>query len=343
MKFNRNITKCLLWIVLINTILFSGTTLAALRGFQTGEKMPEFSAVNINDVNYAYEYDKGKPLLVLFISMGQQGSSRAAADINQVISNFGKDANNLEVTVIVEDSNNVFKKSEEFRLLKKFNIIIDSEYKLWGKFGMIATPTVIISDANDNIEWVKAGHNYDFIPNVRNHISHVLGLSKEPAEDEVQVKTAVNDTNLSHVKRLLDMAKILSDKGKTESAIDEVLKAKQLDPNSNEVKLNLAELLCKSNKNQEALDIIEEIRTTSNIEKAKALTLTGWANRQMDKLEIAQNCLLEALSNDPESVRTLFELGNVYRVQGETEKAMKVYYDALAIVLKAPKEPQETQ
>ena len=333
MKLKQNIIRCLFCAAVINVLMVSRTT-AEQRGLRPGEKMPEFSAFNLSKINYNYKHGKGQPLLLMFISTGQQGSYRAASDINQIISNAGENAKKLGITIIVEDSNSVFEESEEYDLLKKFNIILDSEYRLWGKFGIIATPTVIISDANDSVEWVKAGHNYDFIPNVRNHINQVLGLSEKPVEDEIQVKTAVNDTNSSHVKRLLDMAKILSDKGKIESAIEEVSKAKELDPNSNEVNLDLAELLCKANKSQEALDVIVGIHAADNAEKARILTLSGWANRQMDMLDEAQRCLLEALTTDPQSIRAMFELGNVYQAKGQTEKAMKIYYEALTIILK---------
>lgn len=343
MKLNLNITGCMLLVATFNAVLLSQTNAAALRGFKPGEKVPEFSAVNIKDANYAYQHGAGKPLLVMFMSTDQQGSSRAATDINQVISNFGNEARNLEVTIVVEDSNNVFKKSKEFELLKNFNIILDSEYKLWGKFGVIATPTVIISDANDTIIWVKAGHNYDFIPNVRTHINEALGLSKGKVENEVLVKTVENDTVSARVTRHLQMAGILSEKGRFDSAIAEVSKARQLDPNSNEVKLKLAELLCRANKNQEALEVIAATQVDTNTKKAELLVLSGWANRQMGELDAAQSSLLEALKMDPASTRALFELGNVYRAQGKTEQAMKAYYDALAIIFKEPEEPLKSQ
>jgi tetratricopeptide (TPR) repeat protein len=343
MQFNKNKIKCLICIVIVNAFLLSGTKGATQRGLKSGDKMPEFSAVDIKNNNYYYKHDMGKSLLVMFISTGQQGSTQAASDLNKIVSEIGNNSKGLEITIVVEDSNNTFKQSEEYSLLKNYNIILDSEYKLWGKFGIIATPTVIISDANDTVIWVKAGHNYDFIPIVRAHISQILGLSHEKAEDEVSVKTAVNDTIPARVERLLQLAEILSGKDKIEAAIEEVSKAKELDPNSIEVNLKLAELLCRAKKNQEALDIIAVVQTADIAEKAKVLTLSGWANRQMGRLDIARNFLLDALNIDPQSIRALFELGNVYQAQGQTEKAMKSYHEALAIILKEPIEPRESQ
>ena len=50
--------------VAVNTFLFTLTAKAALRGYQAGDIMPEFSVFNINDVNYTYEHGIGNPVLV---------------------------------------------------------------------------------------------------------------------------------------------------------------------------------------------------------------------------------------------------------------------------------------
>ena len=327
----------MLWIVIINILWFSPTANAALRGYRAGDIMPEFSVFNINDVNYTYEHGIGNPVLLMFISSEQQGSSRAISDLNKVVSNIGRAAQKLRITIVVEDSNDAFQQSEEFELIKNYNVIIDPEYKLWGKFGLIATPTVIISDVNDSIVWVKAGHNYDFIPNVRAHINKALGLSQEDVQDVIPVKTVVNDTISARVTRHLQMAGLLSEKGQYDSAITEVSKAHELDPNSNKVKLNLAELFCRVNKNQEALDIMDGIQVDNERERGDVLIIKGWANQQKGELDSAKNYLLEALTIDKKSIRAMFELGIIYQAQGEIEKATKIYHDALAITLKEPK------
>ena len=341
MKLKINIIICLICIIVMDAILLSSAK-AKQRGLDPGEKMPEFSALDIKNNNYIYKHGTGKALMIMFISTGQQGSSRAASDINRIISGLGTDKR-LETIIAVEDSNSVFEKSTEYGLLKNFNIVVDSEYKLWGKFGIIATPTVIISDANDTIIHVKAGHGYDFIPSVRAYINQVLGISQEKAEEEIQVKTITNDTASARVRRLLQMAGILYEKGRIESAIAEVTKAQEIDPNSTEVKLALAELLCRSNKSKGALDIIDKTKTANNAERAKALTLSGWANRQMGKLDTAEKLLIEATAIDPKSVRALFELGRIYQTKGQTEKAMNLYYKALAVTLGEPKEAQKNE
>jgi tetratricopeptide (TPR) repeat protein len=331
MRQKHNNFKYLFLMLLAGLSLFAKVGIGKQRGFRPGDKIPEFSSVDIAGNVYNYKNAGKKAMMITFLSAGQKNSIRAASDIKEVIEDLGKDAELLEVVIVVEDPDSVYLQSEEIKLVKNFKIFIDSEFHLWGKFGIIATPTVIISDANDIITRVRAGHGYDFIPDMRNHLNQALGLAKvSKQEKEIQVRTVTNDTVSAKVKRHLQMAKMLLEKGEYKPAKVEILKAREMDPNSIEIKLQLTELLCRTNQSQAALSEIEKIETTSGREKARILLLSGWANRQMGKL-------------DPKSIRTLFELGRVYQAGGQTEKAMKLYYEALAIILGEREAVQKSQ
>jgi Flp pilus assembly protein TadD len=338
MRQKHNSVTFLLSISVTGLFLLSTTGMAKQRGLSLGDKMPEFSAVDPSGHSFNYQHTEGKVLMVMFLSAGQKNSVGAASDINTVMAELGKDAERMDIVVVVEDPDNNYLQSEEKKLVKDFHAVIDTKFQLWGKFGIIATPTVIISDANDEVTWVKAGYGYDFIPDVRAHINQALGLAQATAKETVQVRTVANNTVSAKVKRHLQMAQILFKKGEYESAKSEILTAQKLDPNSIEVKLDLAEFLCRTNQGQAALREIDKIKTGNNQERARIQLLNGWANRQMGNLDIAEKYLTEAKTLDPKSLRTLFELGRVYQARGQTEKAMKLYYEALAIVLGEPKD-----
>ncbi len=215
----------------------------------------------------------------------------------------------------------------------EIHVVADIEYKLWGKFGIIATPTVIISDTNDTVLWVEAGHSYDFAPVIRARLNQALGIAQEiDPNDASRVKTVTNATVAARIKRHLQMAKMLQAKGRIESAINEVRKAKELDPNSVEVALELGELFCRVGKNEAALKIVERMRATKRLDKARLLLISGWAKRQMGDLETAEKYLLEATRLDAKSARGFFELGQVYQAKGEKDKAIAAYYRALTLV-----------
>ena len=213
-----------------------------------------------------------------------------------------------------------------------FPILLDGNFQLWGRLGVIAAPTVIIVGKDDTIKWIKAGYGYDFVPIVRAHLKQALGIAQETSVDDArQVKTVTNDTVAARIQRHLQMAKILEEKGRIGSAIAELQKAAELDPNSSAPIFELGELFCRAGRNKEALNLTEKLRTTNKSDKARLLLISGWARRQMGELETAEEILLEAITLNPTSIRALFELGKIHQTRGQIEKAMKLYYHALTL------------
>ena len=335
--------KCnvLLWKVFILSAVQCLLCVAVATGQRRlgiGERVPEFSATDVNEQVFDYKHGGGKVLMVVFLSGRQKRSAGAAVDIVRILSNLGANAKRLDVAVALDDPNigSIFK-SKPKESVPGLHIILDNEYKLWGKFGIIVIPTVVISDTNDTVLWVKAGYGSDFAPVIQARLNQALGIAQEiDPNDAGKVKTVKNDTVAARINRHLQMAKMLRQKGRHESAIREIQKAKEIDPNSVEVMLEIGELLCRTNQSREALDAIDKIKTTNKVEKARALLISGWAKRQMGELDAAERFLVEATTLDSKYSRGFFELGKVYQEKGENEKAMKAYHMALLLVFEEP-------
>ncbi len=321
----------LVWLLLTRQIVYGST-----RRIGIGNKMPEFSASDTSGKVFDYKHGVGKVLMVVFLSANQKNSAQAAADIKGIVTKLAGQAKRLNVVVAIDDPNSqTFFRSEPNEPVVGIHVVADTEYKLWGKFGIIATPTVIISDTNDTVLWVKAGHSYDFAPVIQARLNQALGIAQEiDPNDASRVKTVTNATATVAVraKRHLQMAKILQEKGRIESAINEMRKAKELDPNSIEVALEIGELFCRVGKNEAALKIIERMRATKRLDRARLLCISGWAKRQMGNLETAEKNLLEATKLDAKSARGFFELGQVYQAKGDKDKTIAAYYQALTLV-----------
>ncbi len=304
-----------------------------------GNKVPEFSASDVSGKLFDYKHGNGKVLVAVFLSSRQKNSTQAATDIKKIMSKLKSHAKRLNVVIAVDDPNNqAFVRSDPNASEPNepgvvINVIADTEYKLWGKFGIIATPTVIISDTNDTVLWVEAGHGYDFAPVVQARLNQALGIAQQIDPNEAgRVKTVKNATVAARTKRHLQMAKMLQKKGRIESAITQMKMARELDPNSVELALEIGNLLCSIGRGKSALEILEGVEPRGNIEKSKLLIITGWAKRQMNRLEEAEKLLLEATKLNPKSGRAFFELGQIYQARGEVEKAMITYYQALTLV-----------
>jgi tetratricopeptide (TPR) repeat protein len=333
-----DIIACVILALAAGEFLPCETANAGDRRLAVGKKVPEFSATDIAGRMFHYKPGEGKVLVAIFLSAGQKGSTRAAAEIEMILTKLDPNTEGLVVVVAVDDANGdpCFPPKQDWPT-KDSHIFLDTEYRLWGKFGIIATPTVVIGGKDGKVLWVEAGHGYNFAPVVRARLNQALGIAQEISpEDAGRVKTVANTTVAARVKRHLQMSKILLEKGRFESAIAEVRKAKGLDPNSVEATLELGELLCRVNKAEAALSAIETIETTTKNQKARTLLISGWAKRQMGELDAAEKLLLDATTLDPKSGRVFFELGKVYQARGQLEKAVRAYYNALALVFGEP-------
>jgi tetratricopeptide (TPR) repeat protein len=320
-------------VALIQMSFFASVAAGGLRGIKIGDKIPQFSATKLSGAEFDYKHGSGKVLVVAFLSVGQKQSASAAQDLQKIARQLDKYAEQIQYIIITnnQETQDYFKSTGP-KAHSDFRILLDTEYKLWGRFGVIVTPTLVITDKTDLLKWAKSGYSYDFAPAARLHTEQAMALTDTTEQDALQVRTLTNATEQSKVKRHLQMAKTLEAKGRLESAILQALEAQKLDPNSVDVKLQLGQLYCKTGKGQEAIKTVEKVEEKNRAQKAQIKLILGWSNRLLGKLDAAQKLLLEATLLDPKSARSLFELGKVYLATGQKDKAIEAYQKALALV-----------
>jgi tetratricopeptide (TPR) repeat protein len=298
-----------------------------------GDTMPEFSLPDSEGNVFTYKHDHKRVLAVVFLSASQKQSQGAAADIQEILADLRAKAESFDlVGIMTEPPTSDLPESTDSK--PSFPILIDSQYKLWGKLGIIAMPTVLIIAKDDKASWIRAGHGYDFAPALRSNLSYVLGIAgKDAPEESVKAEALANSTVASRIKRHLRMAKILQTKGRLDSAIAEVRRAQALDPNCLEPALELGEIFCRAGRGKDALETVRDIQVAARPDKARLLLISGWARRQIGDLDRARKNLLDATELDPKSTRGWFELGQVYQAKGDKDKALATYHRALTLVL----------
>jgi len=342
MRTRREVVVCVILMLSVGSPRLCPTALAQRR-LAAGEDVPEFSAADLAGRTFNYKHGSNRVLMVAFLSAKQERSARAAADIEQVVGKLPAEVNNLDVVVIVDDPNCSYFQKAKNGAAKNFHMVSDADFKLWGKFGIIAMPTVILGGANDKVLWVKAGHEYAFASLLRANLNRALGIAQEIDPNEAgKVEAVANDTVAARVKRHLQMARMLEQKGRVESAIAQIEEARGLDPNSLEAALLLGELLCRVGRSKEALDVIGHLDTAEGSNKAELLLISGWARRQMGELDAAEELLLKAINLNPGFSRAFFELGKIYQARKQTDKAMLSYHRALAIIFAEQDPPSDS-
>lgn len=326
-------------IVLLAALLFStGLSRAAVssaRRIAEGASTPEFSTVDIAGKPFAYKRSSAKVLMLAFLSSEQKRSKEAVEDIYKTLSAIPADKRPiLQIAFVMQNVDN----EASIASLQKdapcpLQVIADDKYKIWGTFGVIATPTVLISNRQGKVLCVKPGHAYDFAPVIKSRLFQALGLPHDVSPEKASsVRTVANSTVSAKAKRHLQMAKLLLRKGRIDSALEQARMAREIDPDSPGVAIELGELLCQAGQSQKAIELVSDQSTRSKLDKARVNLVLGWAHRQLNLLDKAERFLQEGIKQNPKSPRLHYELGRIYQARNESEKAMQAYAQALRLV-----------
>jgi Tfp pilus assembly protein PilF len=308
---------------------------ASSRRLNVGEQIPSFSVKSLDGKEVSYEPENGKVLVAVFLTTGQSQSVSAAEDIANVIAKIAPEPNDIDVAVFVSDPNDrSFFRSADGTVKSPFNVIADAEYKLWGKFGIIAAPTVIIGGKDGKAAWARPGYGYDFKAAFDLGLRKALGLPVDETAHPEIVKVIKNNSISNRASRHLAMARMLKEKGRIDSAVSQLEKAYSQDPNSAAIAFEYAELLCVADNGKKALEVIERVEVETKTEEVRVAFISGWANRIEANYDEAIRNLLLATSIDLRSARGFFELGQAYEATGDAENALLAYKKALRILLK---------
>ncbi len=320
-------------IVLLVSI-FCSTALGQSRKLKVGNQIPEFTAVDTTGATVNYKHGANKVMVVSFLAAGQKQSIRAAEDLKKVLGEYDKYADQMDFCVVTRDSSigTVFAATGN-RPAIKFNLLLDKDFELWGLFGVIANPTVIIAGKSDAIIWIRGGHNYDFALSVKKYLGYALGLSEKPSAGPVKVETLKNKSLASKIQRHIRMAGMLEKKRRYSAAIEELSRAAVLDPNSVDVALAMGQLYCKTGQDESAIKVAGGIKPQTSEEQGSVKLILGWAKRQLGLLDEAESLLAESVKLSPKTARAYFELGKVYQEKGQHIEAAKAYRKGLEIIL----------
>ncbi len=305
------------------------------RRIPEGALIPEFSAVDTTGKPFSFTRSGGKVLVLAFLSSEKKRSREAVDDIFAVLSAIPPEKlKSLQVAFVMQKVDDVeFTASIQKEAPCLVQILDDNRYDIWGKFGVIATPTILISDSKGKVLCVKAGHTYDFIEVVKSKLFPILQIPYDVGSRVGSaVRTVNNNTISARAKRHLQMARSLATKGRLATAIEQAKIAHEIDPNLPEVALELGGLFCRAEQAEKAIELVSDMPVENPRDKARINLTLGWAHRQMGNLEEAEKFLKQGIRQDAALHRLYFELGRVYQQRDDSEKAMKAYFRALKLI-----------
>ncbi|NQV35721.1 MAG: tetratricopeptide repeat protein, partial [Phycisphaeraceae bacterium] len=283
----------------------------------------------------------GKVLILTFLSSQQGRSLEAVKDVYGVLSSVPEEKlTSLQVAFVMQNVDNKdFIAAIQEEAPCAVRILADDQYHIWGEFGIIATPTIVISGLQGTVLCVKPGLAYDVVPVVKSRLFQALGLPCNISPDDAStVRTVANSTVSAKAKRHLKTARLLMEKDRVSSAIEQAQMAYEIDPNSDEVAVELAGFLYRAGRTgrvgqaQKVLMLVSEVSGQKQRDKARINLLLGWANRELGRLEEAERLLQKGITQDPTSPRLFYELGRIYQTHNDSERAMQAYFRALQLI-----------
>jgi tetratricopeptide (TPR) repeat protein len=280
-------------------------------------------------------------LILTFLSSQQGRSLEAVKDIYGVLSSVPEEKlTSLQVAFVMQNvDNREFTASIQEEAPCAVHILADDQYHIWGEFGIIATPTIVISGLQGTVLCVKPGLAYDVVPVVKMRLFQALDIPSNVSPDDVSlVRTVSNTTVSAKAKRHLKTAGLLMEKGRVVSAIAQAQMAYDMDPNSEAVAVELADILYRAGRTgrvdqaQKVMMLVSEVSGQKPRDKARINLLLGWANRELGRLEEAEKVLQKGITQDPTSPRLFYELGRIYQTYNDSERAMQAYFRALQLI-----------
>ena len=299
------LTRRSLWNLVFAAAIWGTACIPACAGsrrIQVGDVMPEFTLNAVNGEPFHYvHHDNSEVLGVVILQKGYSRLPRIVADIENIVQALRPSGEGFACVAIVSgpggEESVPARGEENGRLLP---LLLDPGFKVWGKLGVVATPTTLVVGTDHKVQWIKAGYSYDFIPGLRAQLEKALGLG-DASGSSVPVETLANTSDRAREERHLQLARMLAARGRLKEAVGELQEAYRRDPNSVSLALELGEFLCRAGSNEAALDLVSKIKVVTNSDKSRAMLVAGCARRQMGQSDAAAELLEKALALDPRS------------------------------------------
>lgn len=287
--------------IAIGTLLGVAPAAAAFKYVEEGQKAPDFTLKDLSGEPIQLEKRLGPKGLVIAFWATWSARSKPALDDLEALYRERKDKG-LEVLAVNVDHEHL--SDEDLKAVKalaaqwSFPVLLDDGLALYAKYGVVATPSFAILDAQGTIRFARAGYSSSAKGDIKDAVDGLLGLAEEKAERlHIKMREYVPPKKATlHYQKAL----VLIQRGMGKKAVKDLEEAAGLDPSWAEPRVELARLY------------------------------RAEARRQPELLAKAEAVLREAKAARPKHVQTLTSLAEVLLAEGKAEESLGEADQALA-------------
>ncbi|MFT5424513.1 MAG: tetratricopeptide (TPR) repeat protein [Phycisphaerales bacterium] len=278
---------------------------------------------------------EGRALVLMYVMPKQRGSERAIVEASQIVKRLGEHPVDLLIVTAKPDQRDYFAQFWEDEELEA-QLAFDPDRELYAALKLIALPTTVVIDRAGQVIFRTPTHSSRFRIDIDGYARRAVGLLDEAGlAQQLRSKNLPLESTKSLAARHRAAARLMREKGYLDAAESELNKALELDPQSVEARLDLADLFIYSRRLDEAGRIIDEVLLIDN-KQHRVQLLRGILLFRQNKLEEARTLLTGVLILNPDPARTHFYLGRIYEAQGDQGQALSHYREALGKLLDEP-------
>ena len=306
-----------------------------LRLVDRGQPVPAFHMPTIDGTVIESESLKGSVVVLVCLSAQQRRSELAAVESFNAWKQLDDDRVKLihiTADVIQKSYFEAFRKDHGISAPLAFDV----DRVLFGQIGMIVMPTTVVIDAEGQLAQVISLHNSTYEHTLDAFIRHTLGqLTDEELDRRLEVGASSNGSPKSLASGHRARARLMRDKGQVDAARAELIKAREQEPDNQEVILDLADLEIALG-NLDSADELVDIVLKAQPNHRQALQVKGIVCFHRGQIQDAERLLKQALVLNPNPERIHYYLGQICERNGETEQALEHYRQALRRMLNEP-------
>ncbi len=323
------------WIMLswLAIAIFASPLAVANDKLQVGERLPEFSLPRADSPGKLFTSQQllGKPAALIFWRPNQELSAAALTDLQKIVRDVG--AGRLHVAAVdtaLTPARDVIAFMDEMELT--FPVLLDPDRDLYGKVGIIVSPTTMLFDADGVLRFSIPTRPPQYAQVIGARLRYLVGdIDEEQMDTEVDPTVLTIEHDRAAAWRMYNLGKKAQDGGDTRKAWELFERSLVQYPALVESRCALGFLELAAGE-WEAAGNDFEFALAQQPSLARALLGRAAVLSRTGSSAEAEKLLLSLLERRSIAMRTRYELGRIYHARGELDKASDYFLEALSIM-----------
>ncbi len=309
---------------------------AAFKYLKVGMEVPEFALKTLEGQQFTLAQIKGQPAtLMVFFATWSPRSTPALEYAQKLHAQYADQGfrvlavNVNRLSLSPDDRRQIVELKESLKLTMP--IVIDAGLETYNAFGVVATPSTAVINAEGKIVHEAASYLRSTGDDIREAVEILLGVRTAPPADAVAAKPAYKPD--SKALRHFNFGRTMFQRGNRDKAIDQLELAAAADPTYAAPRILRGHLLL-AKKNPQSLQQAAELFTVAATlapDDVTAHTGKGEALLELGKIDEAHAAFEKAVSLDPTYTPAMSNLALVLAKQGKTSDAEAKFKAALEL------------